>query len=87
MPVDGVGRRSPGWPEWMITTYIDARDHWATVWQAVACHRTQLPNYGALQQLPEEDHKILWGLPTYYRVFSLVNGGRRIERDLFEGLR
>jgi hypothetical protein len=24
---------------------------------------------------------------TFYRVFSLVNGGREIEADLFEGLR
>lgn len=24
---------------------------------------------------------------NYYRVFSLVNGGRQVEEDLFEGLR
>jgi hypothetical protein len=24
---------------------------------------------------------------TFYRVFSLVNGGRKVEIDLFEGLR
>jgi hypothetical protein len=24
---------------------------------------------------------------TFVRVFSLVNGGRAVERDLFEGLR
>jgi len=24
---------------------------------------------------------------TFYRAFSLVNGGRKIETDLFEGLR
>jgi hypothetical protein len=24
---------------------------------------------------------------TFYRAFSLVNGGREIEKDLFEGLR
>jgi len=24
---------------------------------------------------------------TFYRAFSLVNGGRKVESDLFEGLR
>ena len=29
----------------------------------------------------------LWGAQSFYRVFSLVNGGRQREADLFEGLR
>ncbi len=28
-----------------------------------------------------------FGKGTFYRVFSLVNGGRKVEADLFEGLR
>jgi hypothetical protein len=40
-----------------------------------------------LEHLPEEHQKGLWGSQAYYRVFSLVNGGRKRETDLFEGLR
>jgi hypothetical protein len=40
-----------------------------------------------LRALPDEHHRNLWGAQTFYRAFSLVNGGREVERDLFEGLR
>jgi hypothetical protein len=53
----------------------------------VCCHQTQLPAYHLFEGLPEEQHKTLWGRQTYYRAFSLVNGGRTVEHDLFEGLR
>jgi hypothetical protein len=43
--------------------------------------------YGALTALGPDDHKALWGPQEYYRAFSLVNGGRVRERDVFEGLR
>lgn len=87
IPVDGVERRFVGWPEWLLTTRIDTAAHWQTAWRAVACHRSQLPGYQALERLPEEHHRVLWGSQGYYRVFSLVNGGRRRETDLFAGLR
>jgi LmbE family N-acetylglucosaminyl deacetylase len=87
MLVDGIERRGAGWQEWAITTRVDTRDYWPTVWQAVACHQTQLPGYSALKNLPEEHHRALWGSRSYYRAYSTVNGGRRIELDLFEGLR
>jgi hypothetical protein len=29
----------------------------------------------------------LWGTQNYYRAFSVVNGGGRVEDDLFAGLR
>ncbi len=48
--------------------------------------QTQLTAYQALLDLPEEHHKNLWGTQTYYRAFSLVNSGRKLEQDLFEGL-
>ena len=35
----------------------------------------------------DELHQALWGSQTFYRVFSLVNGGRERETDLFAGLR
>jgi LmbE family N-acetylglucosaminyl deacetylase len=87
MPVDGVERRVTGWPDWSITTRVATADYWRQVWQAVSCHRTQLPGYQALENLPEEHHKNLWGTQTFYRVLSLVNGGRTLEDDLFAGLR
>jgi LmbE family N-acetylglucosaminyl deacetylase len=86
MTVDGGERRTPGWPDWMITTRLDTSAHWETVWQAIQCHRTQLPGYEALQNLPAERHAAMWGTQSYYRAFSLVNGGRETETDLFEGI-
>jgi hypothetical protein len=43
--------------------------------------------YSQLERIPEEHHRSLWGFQSFYRVFSAVNGGRKTETDLFEGLR
>ncbi len=85
--VDGVERNHVGWEEWVVTTRIDARPYFERVWQAVLCHQSQLPGYGSLVELPREALLRLFGEGTFIRVFSLVNGGRTVERDLFEGLR
>lgn len=85
--VDGVERQATPWPDWAVTTEIDTGGHWPTVWRAVSCHRTQMAVYRNLENLSEEHHRALWGTQEFYRVFSLVNGGRRPETDLFEGLR
>lgn len=87
MPVDSVERRFTAWPEWAITTRIDSSAYWEQVWQAVACHRSQLPYSQKLKALPGEVHSRLWATQTYYRALSLVNGGRELESDLFAGLR
>jgi LmbE family N-acetylglucosaminyl deacetylase len=87
MNVDGIERRARPWEDWAITTRIDTARYWRQVWQAAACHRSQLPEYERLSQLPEEVFLKFWGCQTYYRAFSLVNGGRQVERDLFEGIR
>ena len=84
--VDGVKRQATAWPDWAITTAIDATDVWATVWRAVSCHASQLASYGGLRDLSPERHRVLWGTQSFYRVFSRVNGGRTRERDLFEGV-
>ncbi len=86
MAIDGIERRAAGWDTWAITTQVDTMAYWQQVWRAVSCHRTQLPVYNLLRELPDEHHHHLWGTQTFYRAFSLVNGGRTIERDLFEGL-
>lgn len=86
MHVDGVERRPPGWPTWSITTVIETMGYWQQVWAAIACHRSQLPGYEGLNNLSAEHRHSLWGYEHYYRVFSLVNGGRAVEHDLFEGI-
>jgi LmbE family N-acetylglucosaminyl deacetylase len=87
MPVDGVERRQVAWEEWAVTTRIDAAEHWQTVLKAILCHKTQLPSLGAVADWPEDTHRRIWGNATFYRAFSLVNGGRIPETDLFAGLR
>lgn len=87
MPVDGVERRLAIWPEWAITSRIDTGAYWRQVWDAISCHRSQLPGYGALASVVQERHASLWGTQTFYRALSLVNGGRTPEHDLFAGLR
>lgn len=87
MHVEGSERRSVPWPEWGVTTHIDASDSWRRVWRAVTCHRSQLPGYQKLLDLPEEEHQRLWGSNVYYRAFSTVDCGDGLEDDLFAGLR
>jgi hypothetical protein len=41
----------------------------------------------ALESLSATDHCSLWGTQELYRALDLVNGGRKRETDLFEGLR
>ena len=85
--VDGVERQVVPMPDWGITTRIDTSHVWPTVWRAVQCHRTQMSIYKNFEALSAEHHRALWSTQEFYRVFSLVNGGRRRETDLFEGLR
>lgn len=85
--IDGVERQATPWPEWALTTLIDSEPHWRTVWRAILCHKTQLSIYGKLGSLSEEQHRLLWGRQYFYRVYSLFNGGRKRETDLFEGIR
>jgi LmbE family N-acetylglucosaminyl deacetylase len=86
MAVAGVERRATPWPDWAITTRIDTADYWQQVWQAVQCHRSQLPGLQALAKLPPASHQELWGTQTFYRAFSLISRGSGLENDLFEGL-
>lgn len=85
--VDDVDRHAQPWPEWALTTEIDTRESWELAWRAVSCHQTQMSVFRKLETLSPEHHQALWGSQHFYRVFSLVNGGRARETDLFEGLR
>ena len=87
MNIDGVERRAVGWPAWANSACVETGEYWPQVWEAITCHRSQLPGYQALKNLPPEHHRQLWGQQTFYRAFSLVNSGRALEDDLFAGLR
>lgn len=88
MHVHGGERRSIPWPEWSVTTRIDAPDKWERVLQAISCHRSQLPEYERLLSLSDDKHKKMWGSNAYYRVFSTVDcGNGKVETDFFAGLR
>jgi LmbE family N-acetylglucosaminyl deacetylase len=85
--VDGVERQATPWPDWAITTVIDTRKYWPTVWRAVSCHQSQVAAYEGLRNLAPEHHEAVWGSQSFYRALSHVNGGRVQETDLFEGIR
>ena len=85
--VDGAERQATPWPDWAITTVIDTRPYWSAVWRAVSCHDSQVAGYARLNDLSPGHHEALWGSQSFYRAFSLVNGGRGRETDLFEGIR
>ena len=85
--VDGIERQVTPWPDWAITTAIDTRHVWSTVWQAVSCHESQVVAYKGLADVSPEHHQVIWGSQWFYRAFSTVNGGRARETDLFEGIR
>lgn len=87
-PVDDQLRGEFPWKEWMITTRIDMAARCSTAWRAIQCHQSQLPSLGALAEMPEESASAVLAMQgTFYRAFSLVNGGRSVEVDFFEGLR
>jgi LmbE family N-acetylglucosaminyl deacetylase len=87
MEIDGSPRSFISWDDWVFTAVIDGSAYWRTALKAVNCHRSQVGIYGDLNKLSKERSLDLWGKRTYYRVFSLANGGRKVESDLFEGLK
>ena len=87
MDVDGLTRRHVGWPDWEITTRLNTADFLEQVYQAVHCHKSQLPGYGPFGEMSASELGIFYREGTFYRAYSLVNGGRKVEYDLFEGLR
>jgi LmbE family N-acetylglucosaminyl deacetylase len=84
--VDGTERLAVPWPDWAITTVIDTRSFWSTVWRAIRCHESQVTAYERLKGLSADDHEALWGRQSFYRAFSTVSGGRVPETDLLEGI-
>lgn len=85
--VDGVVRTPAPWPDWAVTTVLDTSAVWKTVWDAMMCHRSQVAGEPGIARLTEEAFRSIGEVQRFYRAFSLVNGGRALESDLFEGLR
>lgn len=87
-PVDDQLRSEIAWKEWMITTRIDMAEYCHAAWRAVQCHQSQLPSLGLLAEMQEDAGITVLAMQgSFYRAFSLVNGGRKTENDLFEGIR
>lgn len=87
MEIDGVTRNHIGWQDWQITTWLDNSKHMDKVRDAIRCHKSQMPGYGPIAEWSVEQLAKVFGIGHFYRAFSLVNGGRKVETDLFEGLR
>jgi LmbE family N-acetylglucosaminyl deacetylase len=87
MEVDGVTRHHVGWEDWQITARLDNHAHMAPVQKAISCHRSQLPGYGPIASWSLDKLGTVLGVGNFYRAYSLVNGERKVETDLFEGLR
>lgn len=86
--VDGQTRGEVAWKDWMVTTRVEMSAHCVTALRAIKCHASQLESIAPLVALPEEQViQVLSQQGTFYRAFSLVNGGKEVETDLFEGLR
>ena len=87
MEIDGVRRNQVGWENWQITTRLENNAHIEKVQRAIFCHKSQMPGYSTIVEWPLDELARAFGIGCFYRVFSLVNGGRQTEADLFEGLR
>lgn len=86
MKIDDQVRGAVPWPTWAISAVIDTREHVPTVRRALDCHWSQIVAYHNYARLSDEEHTKLWGRQEFYRAYSFVNGGRKLETDLFEGL-
>jgi LmbE family N-acetylglucosaminyl deacetylase len=87
-PVGDQLRGEVAWKDWMITTRIDMAEYCHMAWRAIQCHKSQLPSLGLLAEMHEDAGVAVLAMQgTFYRAYSTVNGGRVLERDLFEGIR
>jgi LmbE family N-acetylglucosaminyl deacetylase len=85
--VDDQLRGEIAWKEWMVTTRVEMAEYCRSAWRAIKCHQSQLPSLGALVEMHEDAATSVLAMQgTFYRAFSLVNGGRTLETDLFEGI-
>ena len=69
-----------------MSTELDTDAYWRTVLQAIQCHTSQISGMANLAAACERDHAALLGRQYFIRALSLVNSGRAVERDLFQGV-
>jgi LmbE family N-acetylglucosaminyl deacetylase len=87
MEVDGMTRHHIGWEDWQITTRLDNHRYMDRVQKAILCHKSQLPGYGPISEWSADELAKIFAIGNFYRAYSLVNGGRNVEADLFKGLK
>ncbi len=85
--IDGTIRRVMPTADWAISADVDATSVLATVLRAALCHTSQVAARDRLRTVSAEQLAAMWARQSFYRVFSLVNGGSARETDLFAGLR
>jgi LmbE family N-acetylglucosaminyl deacetylase len=86
MMVDGETRSPVFWNDWAVTTRVDTGESWRITLEALRCHRSQFPDLSQLDSLPAGTLRTMLSGGCFYRAYSLVNGGRQVETDLFEGI-
>ena len=79
----GVARQAVPWPDWAITTRIDATPWSQQVWRAVQCHQTQMAVYDRLEALDADQHATLFGRQSFCRVLDVDGVALADEVDLF----
>ena len=75
------------WPDWAVTTAIDTRDVWPTVWQAVLGMNHRLTATGAIEGPATAHHEALWGCAPLLSRAEYRERGRTRESDLVRGIR
>jgi hypothetical protein len=86
--LEGQLRGEVAWKNWMITSKIEMAEYCHAAWRAIRCHASQLSTLGALAEMHEDAAVAVLAMQgTFFRAFSLVNGGRDVESDLFAGIR
>jgi LmbE family N-acetylglucosaminyl deacetylase len=84
--LDGTLREAAAWPDWLISAEVDTSAYWGQVVRALECHRTQIAHPEHFLEISQRLPPAAWGIRAFYRAYSLVNGGRAKEKDLFEGI-
>jgi len=79
-------RSQRGFPDEEISATIDVAEFIDLKVEALAAHRTQIPEDWLLFRVPEEERSEVYGTESFVRVFSSVQSALP-ETDLFTGLR
>ncbi len=87
MTIDGVRRCFTYWQDWALTSWIDTAGFAETAYRALACHESQMAGMFGTRPVEADIRRVLFGTGTFYRAYSMVNGGRAVEHDLMAGLR